>query len=122
MIRVAPRTRMGLVQMGQGGSAFNYTFDASGLSNDPQLPLYMQSLTPAQLQTALNGGDPLPGLIDVTNQLVSGSGLPCGTTASGDPTCAGGAGSGFNLPNLSGIPFWVWLAGGGVLAFSLLRK
>lgn len=117
MIRASQR--LGLVQMGQGGSALNYSFDSDGLSNDPQLPIYMQSLTPSQLQTALNGGDPLPGLIQTTNDLINGVGLPCGTAESGDPNCTGGAPGGAGL---SSVPMWAWLVGGGLVAFSLFRK
>lgn len=111
--------RMGLVQAGDGGSAYSYSFDADGLSNDPQLAYNLQSLTPQQLQTALNGGDPLPGLIAVTNALATGQGLPCGTTASGDPSCSAAAASANPLAN---IPLWVWFASGGVLALLVLKK
>jgi hypothetical protein len=108
---------MGLVTAGSGGSAYNYSFDADGLSNDPQLAYNLQSLTPQQLQTALNP-DPTGELtyqqtLAVNNQYIS-SGLNCDGTDCGT-----------TIPNPSlfpSIPTWLWLVGGGVIAFSLLRK
>lgn len=112
MIRNAQRGRMGLVTLGQGGSASMYTFDADGLSNDPRLPFYMQSLTPAQLQTALNP-DPTGELTYqqtlAANDEYVASGLNCD-----------GTDCGATLP--ASIPTWLWVLGGGVLAFTLLRK
>lgn len=102
--------------MGAGGSASSFQFDATGLSSDPRLAPYLQSLTPAQLQTALDGRDPSGDLSQLIEQEQTGTGagwLPCG--GANDPTCSGGAAA-------SSVPLWVWLAGGGALAFALLRK
>ena len=120
MIRTVPIptrvSRMGaaLVQAGDGGSAAQYTFDSDGLSNDPRLSYPLQSLTYAQLQTALDGGDPLPGLISLINQDITGTGagsLPCG--GANNPTCG---------PPLSpnSIPSWVWYAGAALGAIALI--
>lgn len=111
-----------LVQAGDGGSAAQYSFDSDGLSNDPRLSFPLQSLTYAQLQTALDGGDPLPGLMSSLQSEISGAGLPCGTVASGDPNCTGGAPlSAFGLGGiLPSIPTWAWIAGIGTLGALLL--
>jgi hypothetical protein len=90
---------------GPGG----YLFDAqSGLSKDSRLPYQYQDLTPAQLQTALNGGDPSQQLNELLYQDLNYSGA--GTVPNG-----GGA----NQPNQpsgnSAIPTWVWVAALGVL-------
>jgi hypothetical protein len=105
--------RIGLVQMGQGGSALDYTFDADGLSNDSRLPTYMQSLTPAQLQVALNP-DP-SGDLTLQESISShdayiASGVNCDDTGCGN-----------NLPTPS-VPLWVWIAGGGLVAITLFRR
>ena len=109
--------RIGLVQPGQGGSALNYTFDADGLSNDPRLPTYMQSLTPGQLQVALNP-DPTGELTYqstlAANDVYIASGLNCDGTDCGT-----------TIPTNSlfpAIPMWAWLLGGGLLAFTVLKK
>ena len=115
MIRTIPIptrvNRMGLVQAGAGGSAASYSFDpATGLSNDPQLAYYLQDLTPAQLQTALDGGDPsnqLQVLLTQESTATGAGALPCGTA--GNPTC-GAAPTG-----LASIPAWAWLAGGAAV-------
>lgn len=118
MIRAMQHGRIGLVALGQGGSALDYTFDADGLSNDARLPVYLQSLTPGQLQTALNP-DPTGNLayqqtLAANDQYIS-SGLNCDGTDCGT-----------TIPNplslFPSIPTWAWIVGGGVLAFSLLRK
>jgi hypothetical protein len=129
-VRIPTRVnRMGLVQVGDGGSASDYTFDPlTGLSNDPQLSYPLQNLTPAQLQTGLtNPGGVTQDLIAANNALISGSGLPCGTTASGDPTCgAAGATAAEPLNQLKNsfgsIPAWAWLAGGAGALVLVLRK
>ena len=115
------RARIGLVQAGAGGSAGAYSFDAStGLSNDPALAYYLQDLTPAQLQTALNGQSPNADLIAVNNAITSGAGLPCGTTESGDPSCNGGAAPGGIFGSM---PTWVWLAAAaGLAAFVVVKR
>jgi hypothetical protein len=126
--RIAGRRGLGaapLIQAGAGGSAGTYTFDSTGLSNDPRLAYYLQDLTPQQLQTALDGGDPGPVLQQLLQDDMNGVGLPCGTTASGDPNCTGGAPlsaySGLGI--LSSVPTWVWLAGaGGIGALVLLGR
>jgi hypothetical protein len=115
------RARIGLVQQGAGGSAASYKFDpATGLSNDPALAYYLQDLTPAQLQTALNGQSPTADLMAVNNAIMTGAGLPCGTTESGDADCNGGAatGSGF----LSSIPVWAWIGGAGLAVFLVMKR
>lgn len=108
------------MQAGDGGYASAYSFDpATGLSNDPQLAYYLQNLTPSQLQTALNGGDPTA---DITNLLVqeataTGAGaLPCG--GPNNPSCA-------PVATGTGIPSWVLWTGAGVgalLVIGGLRK
>lgn len=112
---------MGLVQQGAGGSAGSYSFDpATGLSNDPALAYYLQDLTPAQLQTALNGQSPNADLIAVNNAIMTGSGLPCGTAESGDPDCNGGAAPGGIFANM---PVWVWVAAAaGLTAVLVIRR
>jgi hypothetical protein len=108
------RARIGLVQAGAGGSAGTYKFDpATGLSNDPSLAYYLQDLTPAQLQTALNGQSPNADLMAVNNAIVTGQGLTCGTTESGDPNCDGGAAPGGLFGSM---PTWVWIAAAAGLA------
>jgi hypothetical protein len=113
MTRTVSLTRLGIVKAGDGGSAADYSFDADGLSNDPRLAYYLQSLTPAQLQVALDGGDPLPGLADLLHQDITGTGagsLPCGQP--GNPCGA--------IPGaFAGIPAWAWIAG-GIMATALL--
>lgn len=104
--RIGRLGRLGVVGMGAGGNAGSYRFDpATGLSNDPQLAYYLQDLTPAQLQTALDGGSPNPDLISLLEQDLSGTGagwLPCGTAAT--PAC------GPATPNgLASIPVWAWV-------------
>lgn len=95
--------------LGSGASALNFSYDpATGLSNDPTLPVYLQNLTPGQLQTALNpdttGSSTLAMSQSVLQQLQTGQGLPCGTPA--NPTCGPTGGS---------LSSWVWIAGGAVL-------
>jgi hypothetical protein len=114
------RARIGLVQAGAGGSAGAYSFDAAtGLSNDPSLAYYLQDLTPAQLQTALNGQSPNADLIALNTAIMNGTGLPCGTTESGDPNCDGGAAPGGLFGSM---PTWVWLAAAAGLAAVLVVK
>jgi len=112
------RGRMGLVQIGQGGSAFDYNFDQDGLSSDPRLPLYMQSLTPGQLQTALNpdptGQATYQQTLDTLNASIT-SGLTCDGTQCGATIPQ-------SFFSFSAIPSWVWIAGAGVAAFAVLRK
>jgi hypothetical protein len=116
MIR-SGHARMGLVAIGQGGSALDYNFDANGLSDDPRLPVYLQSLTPGQLQTALTpdptGEATLQQSVDSLNAYIS-SGLNCDGT-----TCGANIPAGFSL---SSIPVWLWVAGAGLAAFTVLRK
>jgi hypothetical protein len=110
------RTRLGIVTAGAGGSAGNYSFDADGLSNDPRLSYSLQSLTPAQLQNALDGGDPAADLIDLLHADIAGTGagsLPCGTAD--NPTCG-------PAPGFSSVAPWVWLAVGGLVLLTLARK
>jgi len=127
-----PRTvrRLGVVTSGSGGNAGDYQFDATGLSKDPRLAWYLQDLTPAQLQAALNGEDPSDEVRALLEEERTGTGrgwLPCGTAA--NPTC-GPADTGIlhslgldlpTLPTLPTIPTWVWLAGGGVIGLIALR-
>jgi hypothetical protein len=52
--------------------------------------------------------------------------LPCGTPAN-DPNCDGNttgpfAPKGFSLGSLGTVPTWLWIAGGGILAFSLVKR
>lgn len=107
------RNRMGLVTMGAGGNAGSYSFDPStGLSNDPQLAYYLQNLTPAQLQTALNGESPGSDLSSLLYQDLTATGagsLPCG--GADNPTCGPPA----STP-LSTILLW----GAGILGVVLL--
>lgn len=112
------RTRLGVATIGSGGSAGDYIFDSDGLSKDPRLAYYLQSLTPAQLQLALDGGDPGPMLQQLLTDAANATGpgaLPCGTPD--NPTC--GPAGGFSL---SSVPLWAWLAGGSVGALLILRK
>lgn len=115
------RNRMGVVTMGAGGNASSYKFDPStGLSNDPQLAYYLQDLTPAQLQTALDGLSPSTDLNTVLYQDITGTGagsLPCGSPGGTDPTCSGGKPTG-----LGTIPTWAWFAGAGLFALALLKR
>lgn len=117
-----PQQAAGLVQAGDGGNAGVYQFGQDGLSNDPRLAYYLQSLTPQQLQTALDGGDPLAGLIQANSDLMTGAGLPCGTAASGDPNCTGGAPlSAYSFGGiLASVPTWAWLTGAGALGVLVL--
>lgn len=117
-VRVPTRvSRMGLVSMGQGGSASSYTFDADGLSDDPQLAPYLQSLTPAQLQAALDGADPSADLANLLTQDLTATGagaLPCGQP--GNPC---------GPLSSSIIPTWAWYVGagvGGLLVLGAVRK
>jgi hypothetical protein len=88
------RNRLGVITAGAGGNAGSYAFDPStGLSSDPKLAYYLQDLTPAQLQTALDGQSPSADLVSLFNQAITGTGagaLPCGSADSSDPTCTGG--------------------------------
>jgi hypothetical protein len=74
---------LGLVQIGSGGNASAYSFDSvTGLSKDNRLAFYLQDLTPAQLQTALDNRDPGPDLKALLNEDLTGTGrgwLPCGS-------------------------------------------
>jgi hypothetical protein len=102
--------------LGSGGSALNYTFDPStGLSNDPALPVYLQNLTPGQLQTALSpdpsGSNTLASSQAMITALQTGAGLPCGTPA--NPTCG-------PAPSQSPIPSWIWIGGVALLAGALV--
>ena len=107
---------LGLVTIGSGGSASDYSFDpVTGLSNDPRLAFDLQSLTPAQLQTALTNPSGVTGdLLSLLNQAATGTGagvLPCGSAGSSDPNCMGG------LPlGMSATAWGTWfLIGGGLL-------
>jgi len=117
MIRTAERMRMGVIVMGAAGSAAQYTFDPdTGLSNDPRLAYYLQDLTPAQLQTALDGKSPNKDLISLFEQAVTGTGagsLPCGSSGN-DPNCDS------NAAAKSGVPTWAWIAGAAGLGLVLL--
>lgn len=102
----------GSVGMGAGGSYTAYSFDATGLSNDPALASYMQDLTPAQLQSALNNADPTPGLSALLIDEATGTGagyLPSG--AAQTTTSAFGS-----------VPTWALVAGAGVLGLLLVRR
>lgn len=109
-------TRLGLVTAGSGGNAGDYAFDADGLSNDPRLAQSLESLTPAQLQSALDGKDPSADLLDLLHQDITGTGagsLPCGAQGS---TCG---------PAAAPIPTWVWIAGaaaGALLLMGVTRR
>jgi hypothetical protein len=82
-----------VVQAGDGGTAGSYSFDpVTGLSNDPNLAYYMQDLTPAQLQTALNGDSPTEVVSTLLYQDASGTGagsLPSGAAFGGAVTGTG---------------------------------
>lgn len=123
---------LGVVQAGAGGSAGTYQFDSTGLSSDPRLAFYLQSLTPSQLQAALNGQAPSGQDIGTTD---FGHMASCSNPAEYDPTICGPGGptatnpldmSGWlpKLPSLSDIPTWGWIAGGGIIAalFLIPRK
>jgi len=84
----------GAVGIGSGGNAGDYTYTATGLSNDPRLASYLQDLTPEQLQTALDNRDPSPALIQLLKDEQQGTGAGWIPDASGTPT-----------PN-----FWMWAA------------
>lgn len=116
--RSVPRIgSLGIVQAGGGGSASSYQFDADGLSQDPRLAYYLQSLTPAQLQIALDGGDPGPILQQTNTDLMTGEGLTCGTP--GNPTCGPAPGSSLFsglLNGMTSVPTWVWLGGAAIVA------
>ena len=124
MIHTFTLPRLGLVESGDGGSAASYTFDDSGLSNDPRLAYYLQDLTPAQLQNALDGKDPTQTLVQQLTTDITGSDLPCGTVESGDPFCNGGKPQGPKTPglNLPNVPLTVWLIAGGTLAALILTR
>lgn len=114
---VARAHRIGVVTQGQGGSAASYTF-VDGLSQDPSLAYYLQDLTPAQLQTALDGRSPTGDIITLLQQEQTATGagyLPCGTPE--NPNC-GPVSGGFSF---SSLPTWAWLAG-GAFAVLLLRR
>lgn len=120
-----PRTvgRMGAlpgsVGIGAGGSAGMYSFDATGLSDDPQLASYLQDLTPAQLQDALNGVAPSPTDMGTTDIATLAS---CATSY--DPTICGPPASNplsSLLPSLN-VPTWAWIAGAGVLGLVILKR
>lgn len=137
------RTRLGFIlappiQAGAGGSAADYNFnppigapatpikdffinpqeptppDVAGLSNDSRLAYYLQNLTPAQLQTALDGGDPSGALATLLyqDQTATGAGyLPNAAVPTSNP--------------LASIPLWVWIAAlaaaAGILIWSQRR-
>lgn len=107
-----------LVQQGAGGNATSYSFDSTGLSNDPSLAPYLQNLTVPQLQTALDGKSPSADLMDQLNQELTGSGrfsLPCGQPGNPcDPAQ--------NPPPANGVPTWAWYAGGAVAGLFVLAK
>lgn len=114
---------LGLVTQCAGGNAGLFDFDADGLAADPRLAWYLQSLTRAQLQTALDCGDPTPELIALLDEERTGTGrgsLPCGSPDGADPNCTGDTG---RTPGgiLASLPTWAWVAGGGILATLLLR-
>lgn len=113
MIRTV--NRLGLVTAGAGGNAGDYSFDSDGLSNDPRLAYYLQSLTPSQLQAALDGQAP-------TAADILGPSYSLTTCEQNyDPTICGPGGPtttnplamslGFNLPSLSSLPTWAKVAG-----------
>lgn len=100
MIRAT--TRLGLVSAGAGGSAYDYAFDATGLSDDWRLAPSLENLTHEQLQNALDGKDPAPDLAALLYADVTGTGpgsLPCGQP--GKP-CG---------PPSAGVPTWVIITG-----------
>lgn len=82
--------------------AAKYNFSSSsGLSNDPNLPSYLQDLTPAQLQVALAPdptGENAYQMMLQTNDNYITSGLNCD-----DTSCGAG------IPNVGVIPSWVWM-------------
>lgn len=101
----------GSVGEGAGGSYTTYSFDSTGLSSDPALAPYLQDLTPAQLQSALNGDNPTQELSSLLIDDMTGTGagyLPSGA--------AQGTGS------ANAIPMWAWIAGGGLLAVAILKR
>ncbi len=114
---------LGVVMNGGGGSASSYTFDPkTGLSSDPRLAYFLQNLTPAQLQGALDGQDPTS---TVRQQLIDeqqGTGdfwLTCGQP--GNPCGPPADSSAFSNPFSSlTIPSWVWFAGAAVTGVFLL--
>lgn len=108
-----PLGRLGLVNAGDGGSASDYIFgDMDNLSHDPRLAPSLQDLTRAQLQNALDGGDPLPDLLELLREDITGTGagsLPCGQP--GNPC---------GPENKSAIPTWVWIAGAAAAGLFIL--
>jgi hypothetical protein len=116
----ASHATLGVVNAGDGGNAGNFVF-TDGLSNDPQLAPYLQDLTPAQLQVALNGGSPsIQDMIGTPLVLAS-----CTTdyepVICGPPT-ANPLSSLIPSLGLPNIPGWVWLTGGGLLLLTVLKK
>jgi hypothetical protein len=83
----------GPVGIGSGGNAGDFTY-SSGLSNDPRLANYLQNLTPAQLQSALDNADPNPALIQLLRDEQQGTGAGWIPDGSGTPT----------------NNFWMWAA------------
>lgn len=103
----------GSVGIGAGGSYTSYSFDPStGLSNDPSLASYLQNLTPAQLQSALNGGNTVTE--DLQSLFIDDlTGTGAGNLPPGAPP---------SNPSLSGIPTWAYFAAGGALLLLLVRR
>jgi hypothetical protein len=120
----SPYSSMGiskkLSRMGDATDATSYTF-TDGLSSDARLPAWLQDLTPAQLQNALNGGAP-----SIQDMLGPGSTVlaSCSNPAQYDPTICGPGGASATspllmnnlLPSLGSVPTWVWYAGIGTIA------
>ena len=103
----------GSVGIGAGGNYGAYSFDpVTGLSNDPQLAPYLQDLTPAQVQSALDGGDTVNH--DLSSLLIDEA---TGTGAGYVPSGSAQTGSGS-----SDVPMWAWITGGGLLAFAILKR
>lgn len=102
----------GSVGIGAGGSYADYSYDPkSGLSNDPRLISSLQFLTPAQLQTALDGGEYVThDLVSLLTDDLTGTGAFWSGASSPPPTAT------------NNIPIWVWVAGAGMLTLLILKR
>jgi hypothetical protein len=103
----------GSVGIGAGGTYTSYSYDPiSGLSNDPQLAPYLQSLTPAQVQSALDGGSSVTS--DLRSLLID--------EATGTGAAWQGPQPPATLASLSSVPMWAWILGGGVVALLVIKR